>query len=102
MQSAGKSSALEAITEIPFPRSDNTCTEFATEIVLERGPVESLTVGILPDLIRTSDEKTPIREFEESNTDLSKLGDLTFTKRLSLKFRSRCRTVRKIIYILLS
>lgn len=32
-QSAGKSSVLEALTEIPFPRNDNLCTRFATEII---------------------------------------------------------------------
>jgi hypothetical protein len=29
-QSSGKSSVLEAISEIPFPRGDMTCTRFAT------------------------------------------------------------------------
>jgi hypothetical protein len=37
-QSAGKSSVLEALTEIPFPRNDNLCTRFVTEIILRRGP----------------------------------------------------------------
>jgi GTP1/Obg family GTP-binding protein len=31
-QSSGKSSILEAITEIPFPRKENLCTRFATEV----------------------------------------------------------------------
>lgn len=31
-QSSGKSSVLEAITEIPFPRKENLCTRFATEV----------------------------------------------------------------------
>ena len=35
-QSSGKSSVLEAITEIPFPRKENLCTRFATEIVLRQ------------------------------------------------------------------
>ena len=29
-QFSGKSSVLEALTEVPFPRSDNFCTRFAT------------------------------------------------------------------------
>jgi hypothetical protein len=33
-QSSGKSSVLEAITEIPFPRKENLCTRFATEVRL--------------------------------------------------------------------
>jgi hypothetical protein len=31
-QSSGKSSVLEAITEIPFPRKENLCARFATEV----------------------------------------------------------------------
>jgi hypothetical protein len=31
-QSSGKSSVLEALTEIPFPRKENLCTRFATEV----------------------------------------------------------------------
>ena len=30
-QSSGKSSVLEAISEIPFPRGEGTCTRFVTE-----------------------------------------------------------------------
>ena len=37
-QSSGKSSVLEAITEIPFPRKENLCTRFATEV---RHPLRS-------------------------------------------------------------
>lgn len=33
-QSAGKSSVLEAITGIPFPRKEGMCTRFPTEIIL--------------------------------------------------------------------
>lgn len=32
-QSSGKSSVLEAITRVPFPRGDTTCTRFVTEYV---------------------------------------------------------------------
>jgi len=35
-QSSGKSSVLEAITEIPFPRKENLCTRFATEVRLNK------------------------------------------------------------------
>ncbi|KAK6362559.1 hypothetical protein TWF730_000017 [Orbilia blumenaviensis] len=35
-QSSGKSSVLEALTRIPFPRSSGLCTRFATEICLRR------------------------------------------------------------------
>jgi hypothetical protein len=41
-QSAGNSSVLEALTEIPFPRNDNLCTRFATEIILRRSATDTL------------------------------------------------------------
>ena len=37
-QSAGKSSVLEGISGIPFPRQDGLCTRFATEIILRHTP----------------------------------------------------------------
>ena len=45
-QSAGKSSVLEALTKIPFPRSDNLCTRFATEIIMRRAAAESLAIRV--------------------------------------------------------
>ncbi|KAI1822013.1 interferon-induced GTP-binding protein Mx [Xylaria intraflava] len=72
-QSAGKSSVLEALTEIPFPRSDNLCTRFATEISLRRGPNDTLTIRIIPDEARPVHEKQSIRAFVESITDFSDL-----------------------------
>ncbi|CZS92502.1 related to interferon-induced GTP-binding protein Mx [Rhynchosporium agropyri] len=45
-QSSGKSSCLEAISGIPFPRKDALCTRFATELVLRKSPTESVVVNI--------------------------------------------------------
>ncbi|KAH8156960.1 hypothetical protein CIB48_g11286 [Xylaria polymorpha] len=72
-QSAGKSSALEALTEIPFPRNDDLCTRFATEISLRRGPINTLTIRVIPDDARSPQEKESIKAFAESITDF---GDL--------------------------
>ncbi|CZS99270.1 related to Mx2 protein (GTPase protein) [Rhynchosporium agropyri] len=72
-QSAGKSSVLEALTEIPFPRSDNLCTRFATEISLRRANTESLTIKVNPDSSRPTSEQETIKKFEESITDFSQL-----------------------------
>ncbi|KIW12491.1 hypothetical protein PV08_09768 [Exophiala spinifera] len=47
-QSSGKSSALEAISGLRFPTKDNLCTRFATELILRRAPVASVTVTIIP------------------------------------------------------
>lgn len=72
-QSAGKSSVLEALTEIPFPRNDNLCTRFATEIILRRAPKNSLTIKIIPDEQRPVLEQTTIKGFEEAITNLDEL-----------------------------
>jgi hypothetical protein len=45
-QSSGKSSVLEAITEIPFPRSENTCTRFVTKVTLRPHRKELVEVKI--------------------------------------------------------
>ncbi|KAI7914003.1 interferon-induced GTP-binding protein Mx2 [Pyricularia oryzae] len=72
-QSAGKSSVLEALTEIPFPRSDNLCTRFATEISLRREAQEKITVKIVPSCTRSKQEQVSIKAFSESITSLSDL-----------------------------
>lgn len=72
-QSAGKSSVLEALTEIPFPRNDNLCTRYATEIILRRSPVSSLTIKVIPDSARPPSEQEKIKKFAETITDF---GDL--------------------------
>lgn len=72
-QSAGKSSVLEALTEIPFPRQDNLCTRFATEIILRRSATDSLTVRVIPDPHRSSNEQETIKAFDESITDFGEL-----------------------------
>lgn len=75
-QSAGKSSVLEALTEIPFPRNDNLCTRFATEIILRRANTNSLTIKLIPDPKRPSDEHANIKAFEKSITNFDELPSI--------------------------
>ncbi len=70
---SGKSSVLEALTEIPFPRADNLCTRFATEIILRRAAVDSLTIKVIPDSKRNAVEPELIKSFEASITDFTEL-----------------------------
>ena len=72
-QSAGKSSVLEALTEIPFPRSDNLCTRYATEIILRRATTDSLTIKVIPDDDRPTKEKEGIKGFKASITNFNEL-----------------------------
>ena len=75
-QSAGKSSVLEALTEIPFPRNDNLCTRFATEIILRRATSDAITIKVIPDSDRPTEERTRIEAFRESITSFDELPAL--------------------------
>lgn len=76
-QSVGKSSVLEALTEIPFPRNDNLCTRFATEIILRRANANSLTIKLIPDSKRPANEQAKIKAFEKSITNFNELPNIT-------------------------
>ncbi|KAK5138342.1 hypothetical protein LTR08_003403 [Meristemomyces frigidus] len=75
-QSSGKSSVLEAITEIPFPRKENLCTRFATEITLRRAPTTSIVTKIIPDKVRPATEKKLLEAFKSSIVDINELPGL--------------------------
>src|SRR4051812_25777666 len=60
-QSSGKSSVLEAITEIPFPRKESMCTRFATQIVLRRAKLTSIACRIIPDKARPQIEQDHLK-----------------------------------------
>ncbi|KAK3904321.1 hypothetical protein C8A05DRAFT_31904 [Staphylotrichum tortipilum] len=47
-QSSGKSSLLESLTGIPFPRDVELCTRYATQITQRRDDVSSVEVSIIP------------------------------------------------------
>ncbi|QKX63194.1 uncharacterized protein TRUGW13939_10363 [Talaromyces rugulosus] len=73
-QSAGKSSVLEGISGIPFPRQDGLCTRFATEIILRHDPSEQrATAMIIPHSSHTADEKTRLSAFRRQIRDFSEL-----------------------------
>ncbi|KAI3328249.1 interferon-induced GTP-binding protein Mx [Ustulina deusta] len=73
-QSAGKSSLLEALTEIPFPRNDNLCTRFATEINLRCEPTEKVAIKIIPDSSRSADDQRTINSFLMSIANFEELS----------------------------
>ncbi|KAF8534064.1 P-loop containing nucleoside triphosphate hydrolase protein [Trichophaea hybrida] len=75
-QSSGKSSVLEAITEIPFPTRDNLCTRFVTSIKLRRSPQTEAHVKIIPDSQRSPGDKEKLGKFSGEITDFSEFPDL--------------------------
>lgn len=75
-QSSGKSSVLEAISGLQFPRKDNLCTRFATEVILRRSPVENTDASIVPANDRSDDEKDKLAGFHKSDFGLENLESL--------------------------
>ena len=75
-QSAGKSSVLEALTQIPFPRNDNLCTRYATEIILRRGISNAISIKVIPDTARPVIEQQKIASFKEAISDFDELPQL--------------------------
>jgi hypothetical protein len=75
-QSSGKSSVLEAITEIPFPRKENLCTRFATEIIMRRGFTSSISCKIYPDKGRPDEERKKLTEFQNTISSFDELPAL--------------------------
>lgn len=65
-QSSGKSSVLEAISSIPFPKKDNLCTRFATEVILRRAGNSSqprIVVSIVPGRSRSEVDQERLNAF---------------------------------------
>ncbi|KAK1974209.1 P-loop containing nucleoside triphosphate hydrolase protein, partial [Colletotrichum cereale] len=63
-QSAGKSSVLERLTGIPFPRQDGLCTRFTTEIILRHStkPLE-ITASIRTDSSRSCKDRETLDKY---------------------------------------
>jgi len=47
-QSSGKSSVLEGLTNLPFPKDSGLCTRFATQITFKREKETRITVSVIP------------------------------------------------------
>ena len=73
-QSTGKSSVLEGITGVPFPRQDGVCTRFATEIILRHCPDKNEIIAkLLPSATRTEEERLRMTTFERQLTGFDDL-----------------------------
>lgn len=73
-QSSGKSSVLAAISGIPFPKKDNLCTRFATEVILRRDGMEDrVTVSINPGQDRSESSRQQLLEFSHMMENVGEL-----------------------------
>ncbi|KAG0645619.1 Interferon-inducible Mx [Hyphodiscus hymeniophilus] len=62
-QSSGKSSVLESISELPFPRDSGLCTRFATQIIFRRSPESSIKITIIPGPDRDKQEADKLKRY---------------------------------------
>jgi GTP-binding protein EngB required for normal cell division len=68
-QSSGKSSVLEAISRIPFPRGDILCTTFATEVTLVRAPAQGTKVRLRAGTGATQEWEHYLQQFTVAGID---------------------------------
>lgn len=77
-QSSGKSSVLRAITGIPFPKAEGTCTRFVTRVTLAHSKSHSVEVRISPS--QPDDARAArLRAFSEKTEETTTLP--TFLER---------------------
>ncbi|KAK8104425.1 dynamin GTPase [Apiospora kogelbergensis] len=78
-QSAGKSSVLEGITGMPFPRKDGICTRFPTEIILRRSLEEkSIAASVQPHPSRPAATRGLLSGYRRSMANMSELPEVTY------------------------
>jgi hypothetical protein len=75
-QSSGKSSVLEAISGIPFPKQDTLCTRFATEVILRRAAKVEINVSIVPGEDRALVDRDRLLRFRRELKTKDDFGDL--------------------------
>ncbi|KAN0086625.1 P-loop containing nucleoside triphosphate hydrolase protein [Elaphomyces granulatus] len=78
-QSSGKSSTLQAITQLPLAVDSELCTRFATQIVLRRTAHSSVKVSIIPSSSTDDATKRHLQEFFRS-FDLDEFDGDAFTE----------------------
>lgn len=69
-QSSGKSSVLEALSGLRFPRKDNLCTRFAIEVILRRGIAENVDISVVPNPTATRNNGDDIVDFHKEHVDI--------------------------------
>ncbi|KAK8159573.1 P-loop containing nucleoside triphosphate hydrolase protein [Phyllosticta citrichinensis] len=74
-QSSGKSSVLESLTNLPFPKDSGLCTRFATKITFRRDAVQSISVEIVPGKNSDPEHAEKLRSWKK---DIEKLDQTTF------------------------
>lgn len=88
-QSSGKSSVLEGLTKLSFPRDSGLCTRFATQIIFRRDSnlVErEISASIIPASGSTPEEDQKLRGWKASALQ-------------SLNYEDFGRTMKEVLYL---
>ncbi|KAL8710531.1 MAG: hypothetical protein Q9220_004964 [cf. Caloplaca sp. 1 TL-2023] len=80
-QSSGKSSVLEGITGLPFPRDSALCTRFATQISFRRAPKSAINVSIIPHKEASKEDEERLKAWKK--TGLTRLDRQNFAQVLN-------------------
>ncbi|EFR05207.1 interferon-induced GTP-binding protein Mx1 [Nannizzia gypsea CBS 118893] len=70
-QSSGKSSVLEGLTKLPFPRNSGLCTRFATLITFRRSEAKRISVSIRPHVNSDKEHAAKVRAWKSEWETLS-------------------------------
>ncbi|KAI4264902.1 MAG: hypothetical protein L6R42_000016 [Xanthoria sp. 1 TBL-2021] len=65
-QESGKSSMLEGLTGLPFPRDSTLCTRFATQITFRRAPNADISVSIIPSKDASKEDSARMRAWNKN------------------------------------
>ncbi|TVY58278.1 Interferon-induced GTP-binding protein Mx2 [Lachnellula cervina] len=75
-QSSGKSSVLEGLTNLPFPRDSGLCTRFVTKITFRRSQLARIFITIIPAKNSSTEHAEHVRGWAKA--DLRNLDEKTF------------------------
>lgn len=67
---SGKSSVLEGLTNLPFPRDHGLCTRFATQITFRRAREKSMAISLIPSNDASPDHAEKLRAWKKDDFDL--------------------------------
>ena len=67
---SGKSSVLEGLTGIPYPRNSSLCTRYATQITFRRAPNAVVSVSIIPAADAAPEYAEKLRKWKKTDLNL--------------------------------
>ena len=75
-QSAGKSSVLESLVQVPFPRGGGTCTRYVTKVTMLPAKTPSVEVRIKPGNDRDPSDDKALRAFHRQDKSANSAASL--------------------------